>query len=190
MGYIHVFNHISIDGFFAGPNDELDWFYTLPHDDEWYNYTHSQAGTSSALIFGRTTYDMMKSFWPTKEAIKLDPVMAKSVNESTKIVFSKKLKKIEEEENWKSITFYHEINPDEIEMLKQTNSITILGSSSIIQQFANHDLIDEYFLVLVPVVLGSGKSFFKDLKKTNLKLLEARSFKNGIVLLHYKSNRE
>ena len=186
MGKISVFNHISIDGFYAGPNGELDWFYSLPHDDEWHKYTHSQAGGNSTLIFGRTTYEMMKSYWPTPDAIKNDPKMAKSVNESPKIVFSKKLKKVEEGSNWKNITLYHEINPKEIIKLKKNNDMTILGSGNIVQQFTNLNLIDNYFLIVVPVILGSGKSFFNDVKKMNLKLVEARSFKNGIVLIHYK----
>jgi dihydrofolate reductase len=188
MGAIHVFNHISIDGFFAGPNGEIDWFYTVPYDDEWHKYTHSQAGTSNTLIFGRSTYEMMKSFWPTEEAIKMDPAMANSVNNSPKIVFSKTLKKVEEEPNWKNIRLLHEINLKEIQKIKIVEDITILGSGSIIQQFANLDLIDEYFLVVVPIVLGSGKSLFNDVKKTNLKLAESKSFKNGIVLMHYKAN--
>jgi dihydrofolate reductase len=186
MSSIHVFNHISIDGFFAGPNSEIDWLYAVPHDDEWHKYTHSQAGTSSTLIFGRTTYEMMKSFWPTKEAMDMDPGMADSVNNSPKIVFSKALKKVEEGPDWKNIRLRHDINPDEIKKIKKDEDITILGSGSIIRQFANLDLIDEYFLVMVPVILGAGKSFFKDVKKTNLKLVDAKSFKNGIVLFHYK----
>jgi dihydrofolate reductase len=186
MSYIHVFNHISVDGYFSGLNGELDWFYALPHDNDWYNYTHSQAGTSNTLLFGHTTYEMMKSFWPTKEAIELDPVMAESVNNSPKLVFSKTLKNVEKTENWKNIKLYNEIIPEEIKKLKGQADITILGSGSIVHQFANLDLIDEYFLVVVPVILGAGKSFFKNLKKMNLKLIEAKSFKNGIALLHYK----
>ena len=185
MKKISVFNHISIDGYFAGPNGELDWFYSLPHDDEWHNYTHSQAKGSSVLIFGHTTYEMMKSYWPTPEAIKNDPGMAKSINESPKIVFSKKLKSAKEEPTWKKITLYHEINPKEIIKLKKNNDMTILGSGSIVQQFSNLNLIDDYFLVVVPIVLGAGKSLFDDVKSMNLKLIDARTFKNGIVLLHY-----
>jgi len=194
MSKISVFNHISIDGFFAGLNDEIDWFKEIKRDDEWDKYIHNQAGSgNSALIFGHTTYEMMKSYWPTPEAIKNDPGMAKSVNESPKIVFSKKLKKVEEVSNlpagqasWKNITLYHEINPKEIIKLKKNNDMTILGSGSIVQQFSNLNLIDDYFLVVVPIVLGAGKSLFDDVKSMNLKLIDARTFKNGIVLLHYE----
>jgi dihydrofolate reductase len=131
---------------------------------------------------------MMKSYWPTPDAIKNDPGMARVVNNSPKIVFSKKLQNAEEGANWKNIKLFHEINLEEIIKLKKQEGedFTILGSGSIVQQCANLGLIDEYQLVVVPVVLGVGKSLFKDVKKMNLKLLEARSFKNGIVLLKYR----
>ena len=133
---------------------------------------------------------MMKSYWPTPDAIKNDPGMAKVVNNSQKIVFSKTLKSVEEGPNWKNIKLFHEIKPEEIIKLKEQGGedFTILGSGSIVQQFANLGLIDEYQLVIVPIILAAGKPLFKNVKKMNLKLLEARSFKNGIVLLHYQSD--
>ncbi len=186
MKKISVFNHVTIDNFYTGPNGEIDWFKEIKPDEEWHKYTHSQARGSSTLIFGRTTYEMMKSFWPTQEAIKSDPAMAKAVNESPKIIFSKTLKNVEEGPRWKNVILHHEINPDEIIKLKKKSDLTILGSGSIVQQFTNLNLIDEYFLVVVPVILGKGKSFFDGVDKKNLKLVEAKSFKNGIVLLHYQ----
>jgi dihydrofolate reductase len=69
---------------------------------------------------------------------------------------------------------------------QQGDGITILGSGSIIQQFASLNLIDEYTLMVNPVVLGAGKHLFKDFRKTGLKLLESRSFRNGLVYLRYQ----
>ena len=189
MRKISVFNHMTVDGFFAGPNGEIDWFKVLRKDDEWEKYTHEQsAGPGNTLIFGHTTYEMMKSYWPTPDAIKNDPDMARVVNNSPKIVFSKTLKYVEDKPNWKNIRLFHEINPEEIIKLKEHEGedFTILGSGTIVQQFADLGLIDEYQLVIVPLVLGAGKSLFKDVKKMNLKLLGARAFKNGIVLLKYR----
>ncbi len=180
---------MTIDGFFAGPNGEMDWFMSVKKDDEYEAYTHEQSARSgNTLIFGHTTYEMMKSYWPTPDAIKNDPDMAWVVNNSPKTVFSKSLLKVEEGPNWRNIRLFHEIKREEIIRLKEREGkdFTILGSGSIVQQFANLGLIDEYQFVIVPVVLGSGKSLFKDVKKMNLKLLEARSFKNGIVLLKYR----
>lgn len=190
MGKITVFDHVSLDGFYAGPNGEIDWFQMI-HEDEWYRYTHEQPILSgNTLMFGHTTYEMMKSFWPTPEAAKIDPDMAKVMNTSPKIVFSKTLRGVEEGPNWKNIRILNEIRPKEILKLKEKQNITILGSGTIVQQLANLDLIDEYDLVVVSIILSIGKPLFKDVKKTNLKLLEARMFKNGIVLLRYQPTRQ
>jgi dihydrofolate reductase len=186
MKKISVFNYISLDGFFAGPNDEIDWFYSLPKDDEWESYTQSAAGATRTLMYGRTTYDMMKSYWPTEEAIQNFPEMANAINNNPKIVFSKSLKEFKEENNWKNVTLFNKIDRNEILKLKEKDDIVILGSGSIIQQLAYLDLIDEYSIVITPIILGNGKSFFRDVKKTDLSLIEARSFKNGITFISYK----
>jgi dihydrofolate reductase len=134
---------------------------------------------------------MMKAFWPTPAGIQSDPHMAKIMNESPKIVVSKTLKSVEDEPNWKNVTILHDLNHDTITKLKEEGSgvITILGSGSIIQQLANMDFIDEYELVVVPIILGDGKYLFKHVKMTEMKLIEARSFKNGLISLRYQPAR-
>jgi dihydrofolate reductase len=188
MGKIGVFNFMSVDGFFAGPHGEIDWFKDIKKDEEYETFTHRGASSGGTLIFGRTTYEMMASFWPTPEAIRLDPGMAEVLNNSPKIVFSKTLESVEEGPHWKNIRLLNEINPEEIIKLKKQNSkgMTILGSGQIVQQFTNLGLIDEFQLAIYPVILGEGRAMFKDVKRQNLKLLEARSFKNGMVVLHYQ----
>jgi len=188
MKTISVFNHVTVDGFFAGPHGEIDWFKLIKKDNAFEAYTHQQSQSGGGLMFGRATYEMMKSYWPTPDAIKNDPGMAKVVNNSPKIVFSKTLQSVEEGPNWKNIKLFHEIDPEEIIKLKEQEGkgITILGSGTIVQQFANLGLIDEYLLLVVPVIFGSGKYLFDGVKKMNLKLLEARAFKNGVVLLRYQ----
>jgi dihydrofolate reductase len=187
MRKITVFNFITLDGYFAGPNGEIDWFKDIPNDEEYKNYTTSQAKTGETLIFGRTTYEMMKSYWPTDFAIQNDPVMANSVNNSEKLVFSKTLKSVEEGPNWKNIKLFNEIDPEEIKKIKESEgkNITILGSGSIVQQFSNLGLIDGYSFMVVPMVLGKGKPMFEGVKKMNLKLVDSKSFKNGLVSLNY-----
>jgi dihydrofolate reductase len=140
-------------------------------------------------MFGHSTYEMMKSFWPTPEARTSYPEVARVMDTSPKIVFSKTLKGVEEGTNWKNIRIFTEIKSEEILQLKEKENSTILGSGTIVQQLANLNLIDEYNLVVVPIILGVGKPLFKDVKKTSLKLLEARTFKNGIVLLRYQPIR-
>src|SRR5262249_18787174 len=144
--------------------------------------------TGSALIFGRTTYDMMKSYWPTPEAKAIDPGMARAVNESPKIVFSKSLEDAAEGPQWKNVTILRGIDPAEIRQLQVQgkDDFTTLGSGSVVQQLANLGLVDEFTFVIVPLVLGGGKSLFDGLDRTRLKLLESRSFRNGLVLLRYE----
>jgi len=191
MKKISVFIHVSTDGFFAGPHGEIDWFKLIKKDDEFEKYTHGQSRTGHTLIFGRVTYEMMKSYWPTPDAIRDDPGMSDVVNNSPKMVFSRKLKETAEGPNWKNITLFHKIKRAEILQLKEQayRDFTILGSGSIVQQFAKLGLIDEYSLVVVPVILGAGKSLFEGVKMTGLVLSEARAFKNGIVVLRYRPDK-
>ncbi len=130
----------------------------------------------------------MKSYWPTPDAIKNNPSMAEVMNNSPKIVFSKTLQSVEEGPHWKNITLFHEIKPEEVVKMKEQDGqdFTILGSGTIVQQFANLGLIDEYQLVVYPVILGAGKNLFNDVKKMNLQLVSSRAFKNGIVWLRYQ----
>jgi dihydrofolate reductase len=189
MGKITVFNFVSIDGCYAGPHGEIDWFKAVPPDAEFERYTHEAARGEGTLIWGRITYDMMHSFWPTPEAIKNDPAMAKVVNERPKVVFSKSLTSVEEGPNWRNVSLFREINPDDIQKLRAHGDMTILGSGSIIRQFASLGLIDRFTLITVPIILGKGKSLFDGVSQLNLNLLESRAFKNGLTLQRYEPKR-
>jgi len=187
MGTISTFTFISVDGFFAGPNGEIDWFKDIPKDKEFDALSGKGSQSGGALIFGHTTYEMMKSYWPGEDAIKSDPDMAKVMNNSKKIVFSKTLKSVEESANWKNVELFHGIDKEKITKLKEQeeNGLTILGSGTIVQQFSNLGLIDVYQLVIVPIILGEGKYLFKDVKQKELKLIEGKTFKNGLTWLNY-----
>lgn len=186
MKKLSVFNHVTVDGLFAGPNDEIDWFQSV-HDDEWNRYAQDHANLSRhTLMFGHTTYKMMKSWWPTPAAMHTDPVMAQVMNNSPKVVFSKQISSAEDEPNWKNIRVFHHIDVEEIRQLKRKENITILGSGTIVQQFARLRLIDEYSLIVVPTLLGKGKPLFQDVETTNLTFVEAKTFGNGIILLRYQ----
>jgi len=188
MGKISVFNHVSIDGFFAGPKGEIDWFKDIQKDPAYSKYSHQMSQAKSTLLFGRTTYEMMKSFWPTEMARKMDPAMAEVMDNSPKIVFSKKMKPVKDEDHWKNVSLLRDINKNEIKKLKakSKNGFTILGSGSLVQQLTDLGLIDHYTLVTVPIVLGKGKPLFKDVNSLGLSLAEVKSFKNGIVIHHYE----
>lgn len=187
MGRLSAFVHVTIDGFFAGPHGEIDWFKFIQKSDDYDAYTHEQAGSGGTLVFGRTTYEMMKSYWPTAEAIQQDPHMAKVVDHSPKLVFSRTLKEAPDEPNWKNVTILHEIDPKDVEKRKEQAKagLTILGSGTIVQQLSNLGLVDDYALVMVPIVLGAGKHLFDGVKQKPLELLESKAFKNGLTILKY-----
>jgi len=177
---------VSLDGYFAGPKGDISWHNT---DEEFGKFADEQTAMFGTQIYGRITYQAMASYWPTADAIKNDPVVAKLMNTTPKIVFSKTLKNVKETENWKNIKLFKNINPEEIKKLKiqKGRDIVVFGSGTIVQQFTNLGLIDEYWIMINPVVLGKGKLLFKNIKdKLNLKLLKTRTFKNGNILLYYK----
>ena len=82
MRKISVFIHVSLDGFFAGPNDEIDWFKIIKKDPEWEKHTYRESHSGRTLLFGERTYKMMKSYWPTAAGIQSDPHMGKVMNDS------------------------------------------------------------------------------------------------------------
>ena len=136
------------------------------------------------LVFGRTTYEMMASFWPTPAAAEQFPVVAKQMNSLPKIVFSKTLKKA----SWNNTRQVRGDLVAEVRRMKNEpgEQMVILGSGSIVSQLAQADLIDEYQLLAVPIVLGEGRTMFEGSKKTlNLALAKTRTFRNGRVFSVY-----
>jgi dihydrofolate reductase len=191
MRKLMAFTIVSVDGYFAGPHGEIDWF-KGEQDEEEMAFSAEIGKTPATLLFGRTTYEMMKSFWPTPQAVKTDPVMAGVMNRSPKIVFSKIMKPEKDGPVWKNIRVVPELTPEAINALKKEGggTMTILGSGTIVQQLSNLGLIDEYQLMVVPVVLGAGKYLFRDVKRMNMKLTGTRVFKkSGRVLLTYQPGR-
>jgi dihydrofolate reductase len=186
MGNIGSFTHVSLDGFFAGPNGEIDWF--KGEDEEDREFSAKASRTSGTLIFGRTTYEMMASYWPTPDAMKSNPDVARVMNTAPKIVFSRTMRPVSDGPAWKNVRVIREMERDGILKMKQEadRDFVILGSGSIVQQFAKLGLIDEFQLMVNPVILGTGKYLFRDVNRINLKLLEARPFRNGRVFLRYR----
>jgi dihydrofolate reductase len=184
MRKVFLFNRISMDGFYAGPNGEIDWFI---HDPEVDKATH-EIMHADTMLLGRVTYQMFESYWPH---VKEDPnepkeakVLADELDQMTKVVFSKTLKEV----TWENSRLVKDHVAEEVRKLKQGEGadIVIFGSGSIVQQLAGEGLIDEYLILITPVILGTGKLMFKDVKKSNLELLETRSFNTGNVLLHHR----
>ena len=181
MRKVILANLVSVDGYFEGPNKELDWFNV---DSEFLEQAEETLNFADILLFGRITYEHMASYWPTAEAIKNDPIIAKKMNSLSKIVFSKTLEKAK----WENTKLVKENIIGEILILKQQpgKDIVIFGSSDLSVYLMQADLIDEFRIFINPVALGGGNTLFKSInKRYNLKLLNVKTFKSGNVLLCY-----
>ena len=181
----------TLDGLMSDPKDEMEWVLSTFSEDLG-KYEDDLYERADTLILGRVTYKIFESYWPTAVDDPSTPKdnieMARKINAATKIVFSKTLKEV----TWKNSILKKEINSEEIKKLKQQNGkdILIVGSANIVQQFTNFDLIDEYHLMVHPVILSTGKPLFKNLKeKVNLKMIETKQFSNGVVGLFYKNSK-
>jgi dihydrofolate reductase len=182
MRKVIFFMLTSLDGYFEGPNHEIDWHNT---DEEFQEFAIEQTSQAGILLFGRVTYEMMASYWPTKQAIESDPVVASLMNSLPKIVFSKTLARAD----WQNTRLVKIDFANEIATLKDQpgKDLCILGSSDLAVSFFQSGLLDEIRILLNPIVLGDGKPLFKGIQnRLSLKLIKTRIFKNGNVLLTYQ----
>jgi len=186
MRKVFLFNMTTLDGFFEGPNRDISWHNV---DDEFNEFAIEQLNEVDTLLFGRVTYQGMASYWPTEFAISDDSVVAGLMNSLPKIVFSKTLDQAE----WNNSRLVKENVVEEVLKLKGQpgKDIAIFGSSDLAVTLAIHGLIDEYRIIVNPVFLGHGTALLKGIKdRLNLKLLKARTFKSGNVLLYYAPEKE
>lgn len=177
--------HTSLDGFVAGPNGEMDW---INVDDDMFEYAGKQTDEADTALYGRVTYQMMESYWPTAgdqpTASKHDKQHSSWYNKVTKVVLSRTMQK----ENLKNTNIISDNIPGEILNLKQATGKNILmfGSPTAAHTLMAENLIDDYWLFVNPILLGKGIPLFKNIKeKTGLKLAESIKFTSGVVCLHY-----
>jgi len=185
MRKLAVFNHLSLDGYFVDMNGSMSWAKSGTKDAEWNAFVAKNAKGDGLLLFGRVTYELMASFWPTPMADQHDPVVAERMNKLPKVVFSKTLDKA----SWSNTRLVKGDMVAEIRKMKKEpgEDMVILGSGSIVSQLAQEGLIDAYQVVVNPIVLGKGRTMFDGVKeKLNLKLTKTRAFGNGNVFLCYE----
>jgi dihydrofolate reductase len=184
MRKIIVFNMVSLDGFIADASGDMRW--ARKQDSEWNAFVAENAQGECVFLFGRVTYEMMASFWPTPYAIEHIPLVATRMNAQQKYVFTRTLQKA----SWENTTLMHGDLIAETRRMKNESgpNILIFGSGTVISQLAQARLIDEYQVVVNPIVLGKGKAIFSAVEeKFHLKLTRTRVFGNGNVLLCYEA---
>jgi dihydrofolate reductase len=182
MRKVFLFNLITLDGFFAGPTGDLDWHVT---DEEFNRFAVEQLDETDTLLFGRVTYELMAGYWPTDEARANEPLVAKAMNEQSKIVFSRTLKEVD----WSNSRLVSDHAEEEVRNVKQQpgKDIAIFGSANLAASLMPSGLIDEFRVLVNPVILGAGRPLFEDVKDPlKLRLIRTRTFGSGSVLLYYE----
>jgi dihydrofolate reductase len=169
---------MSLDGFIEGPNKELDDF---RDDDELFSYFHSVLDSIDLMIYGRRSYELMLAYWPKDKSS-----FADKMNNKPKMVFSRTLEKAE----WNNTTLVKDDVEGTIKKLKAEpgKDLVLFAGAEMVSTLRKLNLIDEYRIIVYPLVLGSGTPLFKDLKETlQLEHINTRTFAGGQVLLSYKT---
>ena len=179
--------HVSLDGFVCGPNEEMNW---IIMDEEIFQDAIDAASLTDTALYGRVTYEMMKSYWPSvltnSSSTKLELHHADWVENIDKIVFSRTMS----EAGWNNTRLIKKNIAEEVRQLKQQagRNMMIFGSPGLTHSFMQLDLIDEYKFNINPVILGKGIQLFENVSdRIDLRLLSERKFKSGVIGLHYET---
>ena len=176
MRKLIIWDMMTIDGFFEGPDRDISWFV---FEEDLENYIRETQKKADTLVFGRVTYELMAAYWPSKQGW-----IADFMNNIEKIVFSRTLRSAD----WNNAKPFKGNVAEEVSKLKARDGgdIFVFGSADLTSTLMEHDLIDEYHLGINPVILGRGTPLFKgSSSKRPLKHLETRTLKSGVVILHY-----
>ena len=183
MRRLSVFNSVTLDGYFTGLNGDMGWAHK--NDPEWQEFTNSNAKGESMMLFGRVTYNMMKSFWPTPAATQAMPKVAAVMNSASKVVFSRTLP----EATWQNTQLVKDGIVEFVRKAKDEDGppMLLMGSGTIIAQLSSARLIDQYQIVTVPIVIGAGRTMFEGVEpKLELDRVDSRTFSNGNIVNTYR----
>ena len=185
MRKLIFFMHTSLDGFVARPNGEMDW---IKVDDALFDFVGTMTDQADAALYGRVTYQMMESYWPTAgeepDASKHDIEHSRWYKNVSKIVLSRTIKEIGQS----NTTVISENISENINKIKQRDgkNILIFGSPSASNSILNKGLVDEFWIFVNPILLGKGIPLFKDISEiVKLSLMETKTFDSGVIALHY-----
>ncbi len=179
MRKIVVAEFLSLDGVMEAPA------WTAPYwNDEIAKFKYDELFASDVLLLGRVTYQGFAAAWPSSD----EGDFADRMNGLPKYVVSTTLKTVE----WNNSHLINENVAEEVSRLKQQSGqdILVAGSATLVNTLMEHNLIDEYHLLVYPVVLGSGKRLFRDGSKATLKLVETKTFSSGVALLGYQPDKK
>lgn len=190
MRKIISFMHISLDGFVAGLNGEMDW---IKVDQEIFDFVANRIGEGDTALYGRVTYQMMENYWPTAgdnpKATKHDIEHSKWYKNVHKVVLSKTMK----DAGLTNTKIISDNLSDRINEIKQQEGkdILLFGSPTATHSLMQQSLIDGYWLFVNPIILGQGIPLFVDIKdKIKLKLLTTRQFTCGVTELNYTVDQQ
>ena len=182
--------HISLDGFVAGPNGELNW---AKVDGEIFEHVGKRISTGDTALYGRVTYELMESYWPTAadkpNASKNDIEHSKWYSKVHKVVLSKTMKGAD----LNNTTIISDSLSDRINEIKQLKGpdILLFGSPTATHALIQLNLIDGYWLFVNPIILGQGIPLFTDIKeKIKLNLVSSQQFTSGVTELNYIVDRQ
>jgi dihydrofolate reductase len=189
----HTF--VSLDGYMVGDDEDMSWVIDT-FDAQMGKDIGNSFQEIGAILLGRVTYDIMSAYWPhavpdgnydydNPAEGSEDPVITEGMNTLPKIVFSRTL----ETADWNNSRIVRDDIGEEVSRLKEQpgKDLMIQGSASIVQQLTNLGLIDEYRLLVHPVVLGSGKPLFQNIDdRAKLKLVDSKVYDNGVIGVQYQ----
>ena len=188
MGKLIYMMNVSLDGFVETPDHGLDWGVI---DDELHSLYNDQMRGVDASLYGRRLYEVMSAYWPTGEsdpaATKVMREFARLWNATPRIVFSNSLESVD----FNSRLATGDVG-DELAAIKaEFDGDLEVGGPTLAAQFIERGLVDEYHLVIHPVVLGEGTPFFPRLDhRIGLKLIDTRVFGSGVVYQGYAATHE
>ena len=176
---------ISLDGYFTSPKNQIDWF---GFDDEEWEWSSDINRRVDAMLYGRVTYEEFRQFWPTDDpkSMGVPPDFIKRLNDLPKIVFSRTLI----DTPWMPATLVRDDPGKAVAKLKREpgKDLVVVGSGTLVSALLRDSLIDEFFIRVRPIILGAGRPIFIDPDTRHpLKLLSAKTFRSGVIGLHYES---
>lgn len=184
MRKLVLYMFTTLDGYMAGPNGELDFYEPTPEEVQYANETFA---ASDGIVFGRVVYGGFVEYWDALDITDrtvppTDVAFAKIFRNLKRIVFSKTLKAGDEK-----TTVIHDNIPAQITALKQQpgKDLLLICGPALLSTLMQHDLVDEFRLLVCPLLLGQGMHLFENEKRVQLKLLDSRVFDSGVIMQLY-----